>query len=367
MSESCKKLLQTPLHGRHVSLGALMAPFGGWEMPIQYEGILAEHRWCREQAALFDICHMGEFLFKGDLVASGLEDMFTFSVTAIPVGRSKYGFLLNEQGGIIDDLIVFRMAGDQVMIVVNAATAPNDLRVIQSRLSGGELTDITAATAKLDLQGPKSREVLVDLLGGWVAEIPYFRFVQQTVLGAPAIVSRTGYTGELGYEIFLPAEKVVELWDLLLADPRVRPAGLGARDVLRLEVGYSLYGSDIDETTTPLEADLSAFVRMDKRFVGREALLRQQEQPLKKIKVAFRVTSRRTPRHGFAIYDGEQLVGEVTSGVFSPMLGCGIGLGYVEPSSASVGTLLTVRQDRAVMEAVVCRLPFFDQGSVRDV
>lgn len=365
MAEHTEQLQQTLLHTRHRALGALMAPFGGWDMPIQYEGIIAEHRWCREQAALFDICHMGEFLFKGDLVGSGLEDAFTFSVVAIPVGRSKYGFLLNEQGGIIDDLIVFRTAVDQVMIVVNAATAPNDFKVIQSRLSGGEFADVTAATAKLDLQGPKSREVLVDQLGGWVAEIPYFRFVQQTVLGAPAIVSRTGYTGELGYEIFLPAGKVVELWDTLLADPRVKPAGLGARDVLRLEVGYSLYGSDIDQATTPLEADLAGFVKWDKRFTGKDALLQQQGRPLKRLKAAFKVNSRRTPRHGFGIFSGERQIGEVTSGVFSPMLGCGIGLGYVDAAHTAIGTPLTIRQDRTIMEATVCSLPFYDQGSVR--
>jgi aminomethyltransferase len=365
MSDTTTPLSITPLNQQHYSLGALMAPFGGWDMPIQYTGIIAEHRWCREQAALFDICHMGEFLFTGDFVSGGLEELFTFSVTAIPVGRSKYGFLLNEQGGIIDDLIVFRLADDQVMIVVNAATAPNDFAVIQTRLRGGQFSNITAATAKLDLQGPKSREVLVDLLGGWVAEIPYFRFVQQTVLGVPAIVSRTGYTGELGYEIFLPAEKVAELWEKLLSDERVKPAGLGARDVLRLEVGYSLYGSDIDEATTPLEADLSAFVKLDNQFVGKEALLKQKEQPLKRVKVAFKVASRRTPRNGFGIFDGERQIGEVTSGVFSPMLGCGIGLGYVDPGYAPLGTNLTIKQDRAVMEAAVCSVPFYNQGSLR--
>jgi len=365
MSEHVGDLQTTPLNVQHRALGALMAPFGGWDMPIQYEGIIAEHRWCRQQAALFDICHMGEFLFTGDLVASGLEDLFTFSLAAIPIGRSKYGFLLNEQGGIIDDLIVFRIQDDQVMIVVNAATAPNDFSVIQSRLSGGEFTDITVTTAKLDLQGPKSREVLVDLLGDWIAEIPYFRFVQQTVLGAPALVSRTGYTGELGYEIFLPAEKVGELWDKLLADQRVKPAGLGARDLLRLEVGYSLNGSDIDESTTPLEADLAAFVKMDKQFVGKEVLLQQQGQPLKKIRIAFKVNSRRTPRHGFGIFVGEQQVGEVTSGVFSPLLACGIGLGYVDPAHAVLGTPLVIKQDRVTMEAVVCTIPFYAEGSVR--
>src|SRR5512137_1535245 len=153
-------LKNTPLISEHKRLEALIAPFGGWDMPIQYEGIIAEHAWCRSKAALFDICHMGEFLFQGDFEAAGLEDVFTFSVRSIPVGRSRYGFLLNERGGIIDDLIVFRLAEDRVMIVVNAATAPNDFAVIKSRLTGGELEDITAATGKLDLQGPLSREVL---------------------------------------------------------------------------------------------------------------------------------------------------------------------------------------------------------------
>lgn len=364
MSEN-QQLQSTPLNARHRSLGALMAPFGGWDMPIQYEGIIAEHQWCREKSALFDICHMGEFLFKGDIVKDGLEDAFTFSVASIPVGRSKYGFLLNEDGGIIDDLIVFRMAQDELMIVVNAATAPNDFGVIKSRLSGGDFTDITDSTAKLDIQGPLSREVLVDIFGVWIADIPYFRFVTNSLFGAPAIVSRTGYTGELGYEIFLPSEKVGELWDRLLADERVKPAGLGARDLLRLEVGYSLYGNDLDETVTPLEAGLEMFVNMDKRFIGRDALIRQKENGLSRIKAAFMVDSRRTPRHGYQILVGEEAVGEVTSGVFSPMLGCGIGLGFLRPGFEAVGTSLTIRQDRAVMGASVCKLPFYDKGSVR--
>lgn len=365
MTELHDPLLVTPLNRQHRELGALMAPFGGWDMPIQYEGIIAEHRWCRERAALFDICHMGEFLFKGDIVASGLEDLFTFSVTAIPVGRSKYGFLLNEQGGIIDDLIVFRFAEQEAMIVVNAATAPNDFQVMRSRLRGGELCNISAATAKLDLQGPLSRDVLVAVCGEQVAQLPYFKFMALDLLGVPAVVSRTGYTGELGYEVFLPAAKVVELWELLLADQRVKPAGLGARDLLRLEVGYSLYGSDLDERTTPLEAGLASFVNFDKAFVGKPALLQQRTAGPTKSKVAFTVSSRRAPRHGYQIQVAGRTIGEVTSGVFSPMLGCGIGMGYVEAAFADQGTALTVVQDRVVLDATVCDLPFYTRGSLR--
>src|ERR1044072_7745219 len=167
-----EQLKSTPLCGRHEALKALMAPFGGWNMPIQYEGIIAEHKWCREQAALFDICHMGEFLFQGDFAATGLEDVFTFSVNSIPVGRSRYGFLLNDRGGIIDDLIVFRMAEDKAMIVVKAATADNAFTLIASRLAGGRFTNITSETGKLDIQGPLSRDVLVAAFGEGIAKIP---------------------------------------------------------------------------------------------------------------------------------------------------------------------------------------------------
>ena len=359
-------LKATPLRAHHEELKALMAPFGGWLMPIQYSGIIAEHKWCRERAALFDICHMGEFLFQGDIVADGLEEVFTFSVKGIPVGRSRYGFLLNEAGGVIDDLIVFRLAEDQVMIVVNAATIANDYAVIRSRLKeGASLIDISDRTGKLDLQGPLSREVLVGLCGFEIGTIPFFKFLNTRILGVDAIVSRTGYTGELGYEIFLPSHKVTELWELLLLDPRVAPAGLGARDLLRLEVGYSLYGSDLDEATTPLAAGLSSFVNLGKEFVGKEALLKEQQQGLAKVKVAFRVNSRRAPRHHYEILHQGAPVGSVTSGAFSPMLSCGIGLGFVKPEAAALGTKLVIKHDRVEMEAEVVELPFYAGGSLR--
>lgn len=355
----------TPINSRHRDLKALMAPFGGWDMPIQYEGIIAEHAWCRQKAALFDICHMGEFIFQGEFEAGGLEDIFTFSIKTIPLGRSRYGFLLNERGGIIDDLIVFRISEDKVMIVVNAATAVNDFAVISQRLKGGMFTNITDATGKLDIQGPLSRDVMVAAFGEQVAAIPYFKFITINILGVEAIVSRTGYTGELGYEIFIPAEKVCLLWDLLLKDERVKPAGLGARDVLRLEVGYSLYGSDIDEQTTPLEAGLESFVNFDKSFIGKEALLRQKGEGVKRQKVAFQVSSRRSPRHHYEIFAGNRLVGNVTSGVFSPMLSCGIGIGFACAGEYPAGSLLTIQHERVSMEAAVCELPFFRGGSLR--
>jgi aminomethyltransferase len=185
------------------------------------------------------------------------------------------------------------------------------------------------------------------------------------ILGVETIVSRTGYTGELGYELFIPAEKVCELWDLLLTDERVKPAGLGARDVLRLEVGYSLYGSDIDEETTPLEAGLEGFVNFDKSFVGKEALLRLKERGVARKKIAFEVTGRRSPRHHYDICSAGEVVGNVTSGVFSPILGRGVGIGFVRPELTAIGTPLTISHERVSMAATVCELPFFKDGSVR--
>ena len=361
-----ENLKSTPLVQEHQRLKALMAPFGGWNMPIQYEGILAEHKWCREKAALFDICHMGEFLFRGDIEASGLEEVFTFSVKSIPLGRSRYGFLLNDSGGIIDDLIAFRLGENEVMIVVNAATIDNDFAVIQSRLKpGSDFVNISAATGKLGLQGPLARDILVQLFGEQITSIPYFKFMPMNIIGCDAIVSRTGYTGELGYELFLPANKVEELWALLLKDERVKPAGLGARDVLRLELGYSLYGSDIDEATTPLEAGLMSFVNMNKKFVGKDAIAKQQQDGPSRVKIAFQATSRRSPRHHYEIVHNGAVTGSVTSGVFSPMLGCGIGMGYVAPEAAAVGTALSVTHGNVAIEAAVVELPFYKGGSVR--
>lgn len=361
-----EQLKTTPLTSHHRSLGALMAPFGGWEMPIQYEGIIAEHRACRDRAALFDICHMGEFIFSGNISTDGLENVFTFSVLSIPVGRSRYGFLLNETGGIIDDLIVFRLAEDKVMIVVNAATADKDFKVISTRLKGGGLANVTGQTGKLDLQGPLARDVMRRFINPAVCNLPYFKFTTVEILGYEAIVSRTGYTGELGYEIFIPAAKIPELWELFLSDDRVKPAGLGSRDLLRLEVGYSLYGSDLDETITPLEAGLESFVNFDKSFIGKEALLQQRKTGISRVKAPFKISSRRSPRHDYSIVSEGNRVGTVTSGAFSPMLGCGIGIGFVPPDLALPGTALTICHDKVSMDAEVCQLPFYQGGSLRN-
>jgi aminomethyltransferase len=309
---------------------------------------------------------MGQFLFQGEIVAAGIERLFSFRLDTISVGRCRYGFLLNEQGGIIDDLTVYRLEANQLMVVVNAGPEEKDFAAIQAGLqSCSNFSDLTGQSGKLDLQGPLSREILVKLFGAEVEEIPFFGFRQMAIFGTDAIISRTGYTGELGYEIYCDNERIVELWQLLLADERVKPAGLGARDLLRLEMGYSLYGSDLAETITPLEAKLERFVDFSRDFVGREALLRQQAEGLRRVKAAFRVASRRSPRHGYGIFRQGEQVGMVTSGAFSPMLGCGIGMGYVTPEAAAIGSSLQVGQEGISLEATVVDLPFYRDGSLR--
>lgn len=354
----------TPLYENHMALKAQMAPFGGFNMPIQYEGILAEHKQCRESAALFDICHMGEFVFQGDAVSSGFSTLPTFPVDRIPVGKCKYGFFLNPMGGVLDDCIIYRMEESEWMVVVNSATISKDFEHIKKSITGGKFTDISDSTAKLDLQGPESRDVVLELFGDAVLGIPYFGFTRVTWEGIPVIVSRTGYTGELGYELYLSASHVVRLWDRLLTDPRVKPAGLGARDILRLEMGYSLYGSDLSDTINPLEAGLEAFIKWEHDFIGKSELLKLKDS-VKRERVGFRTLSRRSPRPHYRIYADGIDIGEVTSGAFSPILGYGIGMGYVDKNKTSGLKKIVLKHETLEIEAEITALPFYKGGSIR--
>ncbi|MCD6412723.1 MAG: glycine cleavage system aminomethyltransferase GcvT [Elusimicrobia bacterium] len=357
-------LKRTPLFGEHISSGAKMSPFGGWEMPISYEGIIAEYNQCRKSAAVFDTCHMGQFKITGDISNCGIENAVTQSVGTIPVGKSRYGFILNERGGVIDDEIIFRVSESELIMVVNAATFENDFSVLKSRLKPGRIENISSVFGKIDLQGPLSREILSDILGGEVS-LKYFGFSFFDFLGEKTIISRTGYTGELGFEIFVRKEKSVEAWRKILSDKRVKPAGLGARDILRLEMGYSLYGNDLDEDTTPVEAGLEMFVCYDKDFVGREALIKEKKEGLKKKKIAFKTKTRRSPRRHYKILRGGNSIGEVTSGSFSPALSCGIGLGFVSPEFEDEKEIV-ISDGRVGMEAEIMDLPFYRDGSLKN-
>ncbi|MDD5437454.1 MAG: glycine cleavage system aminomethyltransferase GcvT, partial [Candidatus Omnitrophica bacterium] len=258
-------LQRTPLCETHIAMGAKMAPFGGWLMPIQYEGILAEHAHTRKVASVFDICHMGEFMLEADPAATGLDRIVTQKITSMPTGACRYGFMLDEKGGVLDDLVVYRRGQSSWMLVVNAATISTDEAHIQRNLRGQYRFDnASGSTGKLDIQGPASAAALKDIFGSGIEGLKYYTFADFTFGKERCIVSRTGYTGELGYEVYIPAPCVEELWKRLLKDSRVKPAGLGCRDTLRLEMGYPLYGQDIDPEHTPLAAGFDKFINFDK-------------------------------------------------------------------------------------------------------
>jgi len=360
-----ESLKATPLFADHIALGAKMAPFAGWNMPIQYEGIIAETLHTRKLAACFDICHMGEFLVKGDLKISGLDNLVTANLSDLAIGSCRYGSLLNDKGGVIDDLIVYRKKNDEWMIVVNAGTIEKDKKQFLSNLSkDSSFKDISNITGKIDIQGPLSREAILPFAPA-AQKLGYYTFIEADVLGERCVVSRTGYTGELGFEIYASQETTMAVWKKLLQDKKVKPAGLGARDVLRLEMGYSLYGQDIDEDTTPLEAGLEKFIDPNKDFIGKGALLRQRSLDAKvRTRVFFVTTSRRSPRHDHNIYFEDKKIGVVTSGSFSPHLEKGIGMGFVE-SPLAKDSKISVGDDGLKIEALICDKPFVKKTSLK--
>jgi len=352
-------VLKTPLYETHLCLGAKMAPFGGWMMPIQYQGILSEHLHTRQAVSVFDICHMGEFMLQADPVLSGFDRLVTQNITTMPLGSCRYGFILNDQAGILDDLIVYRISQLSWMIVVNAATTSNDLAHFQENLySGFSLENVSDKMAKLDVQGPQSREVLKNIFGQEVERLNYYTFSEFIFGGQRCIVSRTGYTGELGFEIYIANDFVGRLWEVLLKDSRVKPAGLGSRDTLRLEMGYPLYGQDIDAGHTPLEAGLTKFVDFSKDFIGKDALLKEQKDGAKEHLIYFQADSRRTARHGFHLFSQGKKVGVVTSGSFSPSLSVSIGMGYLR-GDYNLGTLLVAKDTSTEIPVKIVKKPFY--------
>jgi len=359
-------LRSTPLLNEHLKLNAKMVPFAGWNMPVQYEGIIAEHNHTRTQASLFDICHMGEFYVKGHALESGLDRLFSFPISNMPIGKCRYGPMLNEKGGIKDDLIVYRISEDEWMIVVNSATIGKDAEHIGSNLKKGTVfEDRSDRLAKLDLQGPLARDVVTELIDPDIGWLKYYTFGHFNILGERNIISRTGYTGEIGYELYVSSEKAVELWTHLLEDKRVKPAGLGARDMLRLEMGLSLYGQDVTEETTPIEANLERYVSFDKDFIGKGALVKQKREGIKKLLVAFKSDARRAPRHDHMITRDGREIGRVTSGSFSPSLSCGIGLGYVDITYANIGEEIIIKHGPVEIDAKITNKPFYKRSSSR--
>ncbi len=357
-------MLKTPLYATHLALKAKIAPFGDWLMPIQYQGILAEHAHTRQAVSIFDICHMGEFMLQADPVLSGLDRLVTQNIVTMPFGACRYGFMLNEQGGVLDDLIIYRISRTSWMLVVNAATVARDFEHLKNNLSEDCFLDnVSDKMSKLDLQGPQSLEVLNNIFGKAVDKLHYYSFSEFVFQGESCIISRTGYTGELGYEIYIANDYVGSLWELLLKDQRVQPAGLGCRDTLRLEMSYPLYGQDLDIYHTPLAAGLEKFVDFSKDFIGKQILLEEQERGPKERLVCFQAESRRSPRHGFVILAKGRQVGLVTSGSFSPSLGVGIGMGYLR-SDYDIGMPLTIKEAAVEIPVKIIKKPFVKKTSL---
>lgn len=365
-------LLRTPLHARHLALGGKMVPFAGFEMPVQYpSGIREEHQAVRERAGLFDVSHMGEFEVRGPDAERLIQQVTVNDLSRAEVGQAQYSALTREDGGILDDLIIYRLP-DRFMLVVNASNREKDWRWIEAHADGMdvELVDRSDETALLALQGPAAREILRPLASVDVDAVGYYRFAVGQVGGVEAIISGTGYTGEDGFELYVGAEDAPALWDRILdagAGQGLIPAGLGARDSLRLEVGYALYGNDLDEDHTPLESALGWITKLDKGdFVGREAIARQKEEGIPTRLVGLRLTERGFPRPGYPVVDaGGERVGEVTSGTVSPSLEVGVALARVKDGFHATGTELGVEIRGRAVPAVVERPPFYTEGSIR--
>jgi len=309
---------------------------------------------------------MGEFIVYGDCIKSNLESMLTFNLTDMDCASCHYGFMLNKEGGIIDDLIVYRIEEEKWMLVVNAATTDNDYLHLKEHLSSdSKIENVSDKTAKIDLQGPLSRKMLEALLGPEISPLKYYSFGTFPLFGKESTISRTGYTGELGYELYINSEDAREVWKELLSMEKVKPAGLGARDTLRLEMGYSLYGQDIDENTNPIEAGLEYFIDFNKEFIGRDSLLKEKKETAGKRLSAFKTDSRRSPRNNDKIYADGKKVGVVTSGSFSPSLSCGIGMGYIESNCIKPGLDILIKRERTEISATITERPFYKKATAK--
>ncbi len=360
---------KTPFNEIHKKLGAKMVEFAGFEMPVQYSSIVNEHKCVRSSVGVFDVSHMGEFFVHGKDGESFLQRNTLNDVTKLTPGKAQYTALVNENGFLLDDLIVYRLGDpDRThMIVANASNIGKDFNAFSARLSGNvKLEDASDRTGLLSVQGPNSIKTLQKLTDTDLAAIQYYHFVEGRMAGIDGIISRTGYTGEIGFEIFfsVAGNNYEKLWNAIFDAGKefgIMPIGLGARDTLRLEMGYCLYGNDIDETTNPIEAGLGWITKVDKGdFVGRDAIIKAKQNITRKL-VGFKMEESAIPRHGYEIKSEGGKPGCVTSGTFSPSLEVGIGMGYVETSKAAENSEIFVDVRGRKARARVVKLPFVEK------
>lgn len=359
-------LRETALAGKHRELGAKLIEFGGWLMPVQYTGILDEHRAVRERAGLFDLSHMGELFVDGPGAGDALAGALVSDPRSLLVGRAQYSMICAEDGGIIDDLIVYRLADDRYLVVANAGNAAVVSDELAGRLSGFDaiLDDRSMATSLVAVQGPAAAAILQPLTTIDLAALRYYAIAEGQVAGHAALVARTGYTGEDGFEVFVDWDLAGAIWDAIAAAGRpagIAPCGLGARDTLRLEAGMPLYGNELDRTTSPYDAGLGRVVKLDKAgsFVGHDALARIAQGGPRRRLVGLAVTGRGIARHGYPVLTDAGPTGVITSGTQSPTLGRPIAMAYVHPADGEPGTILAVEIRDQSVPAEVVPLPFY--------
>ena len=359
--------MKTPLFETHAKLGARIAPFGGWDMPIQYEGIMAEHEQTRKRAAIFDICHMGEFELRGPTAERDLENLLTQNIGAIKLGQARYGYLLRDDGGVMDDLTCYRLGAESFYLVVNAGTREGDAKWIRSHLSPQtEFRDVSDATAKLDIQGPASREEIEKVIGKKLPDLNYFFATEFEMLGTKTLLSRTGYTGEWGYEIYFPWNDAIRFWDAFTAGGAIKPAGLGARDTLRLEVAYPLYGHELGTDKSPVAASRGMFMDLKKDFIGKAACVRDVEKGCPRYLAGLRLETKRAARAGDKVLCGSKQAGEITSGSLAPSIGIAVALAYLDTERCPPGTKLEIAvAGGKTLPATVVELPFYKDGTAR--
>lgn len=356
---------KTGFYDIHRKLGAKIVEFAGYEMPIQYAGIIQEHKRVRKTVGLFDVSHMGEFFISGENALAFLQKVTINDVAALEVNQVQYSAMCYEDGGIVDDLLVYRLP-QRYMVVVNAANLEKDWQWMQKNLLPGvQMTNSSDELSLLALQGPRAEATLSKLTDVDLAAIPFYWLRQGQVDGVEAIISRTGYTGEPGFEICFARKDSEKVWNAIMAAGEefdIEPVGLGCRDTLRLEMKYCLYGNDIDQTTNPIEAGLAWITKIDKGdFIGREAIRQAKEEGVSRKLVAFELDGKGFPRHGYKIFKGSE-IGHVTSGTFSPMLEKGIGMGYVASHAAKIGTPIDIEIRGKRTPAVIIKPPFYKKG-----
>jgi aminomethyltransferase len=352
---------KTALTSTHEALGAKMVPFAGYNMPVQYEGVNIEHETVRKSVGVFDVSHMGEFLINGPQALELIQKVSSNDASKLTIGKAQYSCLPNDDGGIVDDLIIYKLKEEQYLLVVNASNIEKDWDWIQSKNDfDAEMRDLSDDYSLLAIQGPKAVETMQTLSSHNLAAIKFYNFVVGDFAGIEhVIISATGYTGSGGFEIYCKNSEVKQIWDKVI-EAGAKPIGLAARDTLRLEMGYCLYGNDIDDTTSPIEAGLSWITKFTKDFTNSEALEAEKRRGPDRKLVAFELDDRGIPRQGYDIVDGQgKTIGNVTSGTMSPMLSKGIGLGYVPVVFADPGTKIHIQIRKNAVPATVVKLPFY--------